>query len=219
MATAAPVQPAAPHRGIKALLIRHPLVFYFLIAYAGSWLVWMPMVLSEDGLGLLPYKVSPLLAQAAITIATFTGPFLSALIMTGMTEGRASIGRLVRRYVLWRVGFRWYLFVLVGIPAIMVVGTAILPGTLASFQGPTPRMLLIYPLFFVWVLFLGGPLGEETGWRGFALPRLQRLHGPLVGSLILGPLWAFWHFPLRSAAKPTKSDRPRPKQGRDPYSL
>jgi uncharacterized protein len=46
------------------------------------------------------------------------------------------------------------------------------------------------------VFFLGGPLAEEPGWRGFALPRLQRLHGPLVGSLILAPLWACWHLPL-----------------------
>jgi CAAX protease family protein len=45
-------------------------------------------------------------------------------------------------------------------------------------------------------IFLGGPLGEEPGWRSFALPRLQRLHGPLVGSLILGPIWAFWHLPI-----------------------
>jgi membrane protease YdiL (CAAX protease family) len=51
-------------------------------------------------------------------------------------------------------------------------------------------------ILFVFVFFLGGPLGEEPGWRGFALPRLQRLHGPLLGSLILGPLWALWHLPL-----------------------
>jgi CAAX protease family protein len=76
----------------------------------------------------------------------------------------------VGRYVLWRVGFRWYLFVLIGIPAILVVGTVVLPGTLASFQGPTPRMLLIYPLVFVYTVFLGGPLGEETGWRCYLSP-------------------------------------------------
>jgi CAAX protease family protein len=49
---------------------------------------------------------------------------------------------------------------------------------------------------YVYVLFLGGALGEEPGWRGFALPRLQTMHGPLLGSLILGPLWALWHLPL-----------------------
>jgi membrane protease YdiL (CAAX protease family) len=49
---------------------------------------------------------------------------------------------------------------------------------------------------FVTVFFIGGPFGEEPGWRGFALPRLQRRYGPLLGSLILGPLWALWHLPI-----------------------
>ena len=57
MATAAPVQPAAPHRGIKALLARHPLVSFFVLAYAGTWLFELPYVLSEDGLGSCPTAV------------------------------------------------------------------------------------------------------------------------------------------------------------------
>jgi membrane protease YdiL (CAAX protease family) len=55
-------------------------------------------------------------------------------------------------------------------------------------------MYLLGMVFYA--LFLGGPLGEEPGWRGFALPRLQSVHGPLLGTLILGPLWALWHLPL-----------------------
>ena len=56
MATAAPVEPAAPHRGLKALLARHPLVSFFVMAYAFSWIVWAPWVLGEnDGAG-LPYQ-------------------------------------------------------------------------------------------------------------------------------------------------------------------
>jgi membrane protease YdiL (CAAX protease family) len=116
--------------------------------------------------------------------------------MTGITEGREGVGRLLRRLVLWRVGFWWYLFAFLGIPAIMVLSVIFLPGVLASFQGlaalaPLPSLVL-----FVYVFFLGGPLGEEPGWRGFALPRLQRRYGPLIGSLILAPLWAFWHLPI-----------------------
>src|SRR5438094_6279455 len=195
MATAAPVQPDAPRRGIKALLARHPLVFYFIIAYAFSWLEEMPLVLSEDGAGLLSYR-SPLGLYATIAIASFVGPFLSAFIMTGITERREGVGRLLRQLVLWRVGLRWYLFALIGLPAIMVLSVIFLPGALASFQGlaalaPLPSLVL-----FVYVFFLGGPLGEKFGWRGFALPRLQRRYGPLVGSLILGTIWAFWHLPL-----------------------
>jgi uncharacterized protein len=71
-----------------------------------------------------------------------------------------------------------------------------LPGALASFQGLATLSPLPLLVLFVYVFFLGGPLGEEPGWRGFALPRLQRRYGPLVGSLILGPIWAFWHLPL-----------------------
>jgi membrane protease YdiL (CAAX protease family) len=166
------------------------------MAYAFTWLAaFMPLVLSEDGAGLLSYRW-PLGLYATIAIASFVGPFLSAFIMTGITEGREGVGRLVRQLVLWRVGFGWYLFALIGLPAIMVLSVIVLPGTLASFQGLATLSPLPLLVLFVYVFFLGGPLGEEPGWRGFALPRLQRRYGPLVGSLILGPIWAFWHLPL-----------------------
>ncbi len=195
MAAAVSVESDAPRRGIKALLAHYQLVFYFIIAYALAWLAEMPLVLSQDGAGLLSYR-SPLGLYATITVASFVGPFLSAFIMTGVTEGRQGIGRLLRHLVLWRVSFKWYLFALIGLPAIMVLSVIFLPGALASFQGlaglaPLPMLAL-----FVYVFFLGGPLGEEPGWRGFALPRLQRMYGPLVGSLILGAMWGFWHLPI-----------------------
>ena len=59
-----------------------------------------------------------------------------------------------------------------------------------------PSYLLTYLSAFVLTLIFGGPLFEKPGWRGFALPRMERLHGPLVGTLILGVLWALWHLPL-----------------------
>ncbi len=111
----------------EGLLARHPLVFFFLIAYAGSWLLEVPVALSETGTGLLPFTIPRPLLALAIAAATFLGPTLSAFIMTGVTEGRIGIRRLLRRYVLWRVGFRWYLFVLLGIPAIEVLGAIVLP--------------------------------------------------------------------------------------------
>src|ERR687889_358517 len=187
-----PVQSASPYKG---LLARHPLVFFFLIAYAGTWLVGLPYVLSEDGAGLLPFS-SPLLTWGLSPASVFLGPTLAAFIMTGITEGREGVGRFLRRFVLWRVGLGWYLFALVGIPVIAVLSVVVIPGVLGSFQGLGALAPLPLLGVFVYVLFLGGALGEEPGWRGFALPRLQSLHGPLVGSLILGPLWALWHLPL-----------------------
>jgi uncharacterized protein len=194
MATAAPMQPAAPHQGVLA---RHPLVFYSLIAYAGSWLVWLPLLLSEDGLGLLSFS-SPLGLLVTGGIGTFSGPALAAFVMTGVTEGREGIRRLLRSIVLWRVGLRWYLFVLLGIPVVLTLGAIVVPGILASFEPMEPLPLLMsYLVLFIYpALLIGGPLGEEPGWRGFALPRLQRRYGPLVGTLILAPLWAFWHVPI-----------------------
>ena len=188
----ASVQPASAQGG---LLAGHPLTSFFVMAFAFSWLVWSPWVLSEDGAGLLPYKLADAASGLLNAAAILLGPTLSGFIMTGVTEGRAGIRRLLRRIVLWRVGFRWYLFALIGVPVVMALGTLILPGGLASVLALGPGYVLSYLGSFVLVTILGGPLFEEPGWRGFALPRLQPLHGPLVGTLILGLLWALWHLP------------------------
>ena len=108
-------------------LAGHPLVFFFLIAYAAAWLVWAPVVLSETGAGLLTFTIPPHVVAGVIAAGTFA-PTLSAFIMTGITEGRVGIHRLLRRYVLWRVKFRWYAFVLLIIPASEVLGAIALPG-------------------------------------------------------------------------------------------
>ena len=191
-----PTADAPPHASPAGLLARHPLVFYFVIAYAGAWVLEVPVVLSQTGTGLLPYTLPRPVLALAIAAATFTGPTLSAFIMTNATEGRAGIRRLLRRYVLWRVHLRWYLFILLVIPASEVLGAIVVPGVLDSYQPLTLSLVLSYPGAFLSTFLLGGPLGEEPGWRGFALSRLQSLHGPLVGSLILGVLWALWHLPL-----------------------
>ena len=178
----------------EGLLTRHPLVCYFIIAYVGSWLLALPYVRFAHGAGLLPFRW-PVPFPVSATVIPFAGPFLAAFIMTGMTEGKAGIRRLLRRIVLWRVGLRWYLFALVGILVITVLGAVLLPGVLVSFRAPALSWVLTYSVSFVMAFFIGGPLGEEPGWRGFALPRLQQLYGPLVGTLLLGPLHVLWHLP------------------------
>jgi uncharacterized protein len=184
------------------LLARHPLLFYSIIAYAITWLAWLPFVLSREGGGYLPFT-SPIGDDLSLYIGSF-GPALAAFIVMGATEGRAGIHRLLQKMVLWRVGLRWYLFALLGVPALLALGTIVVPGNLASFKPMDPLSLLIdYLPFFVYpALLVGGPLGEEPGWRGFALPRLQRRYGPLVGSLILGLLWSPFHY-----SAPQKLDR------------
>jgi membrane protease YdiL (CAAX protease family) len=178
------------------LLARHPLTSFFVLAYALSWLGWSPWFLSQAGVGLLPYDGGPfstLLNVAALVL----GPTLSALVVTGATEGKDGVRRLLCRIVMWRVGFRWYAFVLLGIPAIVLASAVVVPGALASFDASAvPKVMFLYVTAGLFFLFAGGPFFEEIGWRGFALPRLQRLYGPLGGTLILGVLWALWHLPL-----------------------
>jgi membrane protease YdiL (CAAX protease family) len=191
--TTAPGQPASARQSVLA---RHPLVSFFVMAYAFSWLVWTPWVLGEDGAGLVPTKLSRAAGGYLNAAAILAGPTLSAFIMTATTEGRAGVRRLLGRYVLWRVGIRWYLFAIIGVPLIMLLGTVIVSGDQPNFGALSgPSYILSYLALFVLVFILGGPLLEEPGWRGFALPRLERLHGPLVGTLILGLLWALWHLP------------------------
>jgi uncharacterized protein len=173
------------------LLTRHPLVFYFLIAFSFSWLMFLPAVLTYyEILNLSPSMVG------VLGIAGLLGPVLSGFIMTAATEGGPGIRRLLGRVVLWRVGLVWYLFTLVGLPLVMVLATIIVrPGALESFQTLAPLSVLPYLGAFVFMVLIGGPLFEEPGWSGFALPRLQQLHGPLAGGLILGSFWALWHLP------------------------
>ena len=167
------------------MMRQHPLFFFFLMAYTFSWILLIPSVLSAWGI--LPGDFTVM-----FVLHTF-GPALAAIIMTGIVEGRAGLLSLRQRIRQWRAGWQWYLFSLVGIPALILFGIVVQPGALASFQGLTSRLLVSYPLTFVAVWFGGGPLGEEIGWRGFALPRMQPRFGPLWGTLLLGVLWTFWH--------------------------
>lgn len=165
------------------LLRRHPLFFYFLIAYVVTWgigLLWIALWHHE---------------QPFVEWLMGSGPIVSAFIMAAATEGKAGIGRLSRRLVLWRVGVPWYLLILIAIPVLQLLTLLILPAGQA-FVRYWLALLPVYPVSFIGILFLGGPFCEEPGWRGFALPRLQLRYGPLRGTLLLGVLWTFWHLPL-----------------------
>ena len=119
----------------------------------------------------------------------------AALLMTRITQGPAGVRRLLKRYAIWRVGPRWFLFAVAGLPVLKVLVGALLPGGDAALRAFLPGSLALYPAAYLSHLIFG-PLWEEAAWRGFALPRLQHRHGPLLGTLALGVLWAFWHLPV-----------------------
>jgi CAAX protease family protein len=186
-------QSTASSRSLRQVMRQHPLFFFFLMAYVFSWIVLIPYVLSVWVI--MPKFFSLPLGAAAFNLNPFLGPALAAFIMTGITEGKAGVLRLLHRFIQWRAGWQWYLFILLGIPALLLLGIIVLPGALASFHGLPSFFLVSYSVMFVVYFFLSGPLGEEPGWRGFALPRMQPRYGPLWGTLLLGILWGFWHLP------------------------
>ena len=167
---------------------QHPLFFFFLMAYAFSWIMVIPFILEEWGY--LPKAFS-----YTFILVPFVGPFLAAFSMTRLTEGKEGVLRLRRRMVQTRAGWQWYLFILLGIPALFLMAMFVIPGVRMGPNGIPPKFLVTYLVNFVIVALAGGPLGEEPGWRGFALPRLQTRYGALKGTLILGVVWTFWHLP------------------------
>ncbi|HLA24284.1 MAG TPA: type II CAAX endopeptidase family protein [bacterium] len=171
---------------------RYPLVAFFVLAFLFSWLVAVPLALQRGGVlpARLPYSLHYLMAF---------GPMLAALIVVGATEGRPALGRFLTRGFRLSVGWGWLTFALlaplaffgVGVVAAAVSGRAV-PGIHELGQvNFLPNLGL--GAWLLWILTSG--LGEETGWRGYALPRLQSRRSPLAASLILAVPWVLWHLP------------------------
>lgn len=194
------IQAAAPSDVIRPSRIsgwakRHPLVAYFVLAYALTWALIVPIMLSQRGLGI--FNLPDPLLLVLFLLSTFSGPLPAAFIMTSVLDGSTGRRQLLRRMFQRRVGLGWYLLVIAGYPLIFLVGLTI-------YSGAAPWIALIqkWPLIFTYYLPIAAigmifpSLGEEPGWRGFALPRLQLQYGPLSGSLILGVLHGLWHLPV-----------------------
>jgi len=168
---------------LTALMRRRPIIAFFALAYGISW----AMLLVLYGLLGLP--------AALVILLQTLGPTLAALVMAGLLEGPAGRRRLLARVRIWRVARRWYAFALVGIPAVCVLAALALPGAFVGLGDASAVKLVIEFLVFMAVGFFSGPLFEEPGWRGFALPRLQAQTGALRATLVLGALWSAWHLP------------------------
>jgi uncharacterized protein len=175
--------------GLVQTMRRHPLVSFFLLAYAVSWALWLPVLLFH----------LPTSSEISHTPTIYILPGIafgvtgSAFLMTALTQGNAGVRRLLQRFVLWRVGWQWYAVAILAIPLTEVLITLVLPGGQDALRALSPAALLLYAAAY-FSHFYFGPLFEEAGWRGFALPRLQHRYGPLVGTLILGFFWGVWHF-------------------------
>ena len=170
----------------QSVVRRHPLISFFVLTYAVAWLLWAPLVNFRDR---VPGPLGFVLVLLGSLVPSTVGVLFVALL-----RGHSGVRTLFRRLLHARIGLRWYLAVLaVTMLAPLAVGVTIL------FGGATPVVdnTIFGVLFlFAFSIFPGSAVGEELGWRGFALPRLQARHTALKSSLIIGILWGSWHLPL-----------------------
>ena len=190
--TAIAAPPTIEQKGIRGAIKRHPLISFFILANALSWLAWVPYILSNNGLGVWDYTFE--LGQiTGMLPGAYLGPLSAAFIVTLITGGRAGLRTWVGRLWRWRVRWHWYAIALLGVPAALIILGLFASG--GQIFAPTLATLAMYVPFLILQMITTG-LAEEPGWRDFALPRLQAKFGPMKSAFILGPLWALWHMPL-----------------------
>jgi membrane protease YdiL (CAAX protease family) len=175
-------RPVHDRTGLRAWVRRHRLISFIVLACALSW--WGEPLYA---FGVFPEPVFlPL------------GPLLGAVIVIGLAEGRPGFRDLGRRIVRWRVSWYWYAVAIAFPLAIRFVAA----GLNVAAGAPMPHWTSLawgsFALAFASRLVdpLNAPIGEEPGFRGFAVPRLQATRSPLVSTAILGALVSGWHLPL-----------------------
>ena len=184
---------------ISRWINKHSLSTFFVLAYALSWAVEVPLALKAQGVIQiqLPYSLHYLAAY---------GPMLASLIVTGLTSGSRGLRDLLGRMGKWKVNPGWWLVATAPLSLYLMIAAA-----LWLIQGEQIDLVALGTVDFLpslglaalpmWILTFG--IGEETGWRGFALPRLQRGRRALSATLILWVVWASWHLPLFFYSYPT----------------
>ena len=170
---------------------RFPTASFFVLAYTISWAFWIPILLSSA-------VVAP--GSSTTHFPGLLGPALAAIIVQAVCHGTAGLKELWRRMTLvsrpaprfWAYSLSPVGFLVIAFGVLLIRGTP-LPGVgeFARYSG-LPELGL--PIVVILAIVFSG-YGEELGWRGFALDRLQARFGPLGGALVLAALWAGWHLP------------------------
>ncbi len=163
-----------PHGRFRTAVDRHPLISFFVLAFALTWIT--------------------------VPVGTFmaAGPLIASLVVLGMTEGKPGIRALWQRVSHWRIGWQWYAVALavplaVGLVAGQV-NVALGASDIAFANLEVSAVLMMFALRMVLPVF--APVGEEPAWRGFALPRMQRARTPFAATVLLGVIVTAWHAPL-----------------------
>jgi membrane protease YdiL (CAAX protease family) len=189
MSTRTATPQPAPHSALRRLVARHPVAAFLVMVYTVCCAFALPPVRTR--LDILPFDL-PLWSS----LGTILGIALPAFLVMAAVGGRDGVCDLARRSLRWRVGARWYLVALLGVPVAVVLCVSAIFGL-----APLNALVDKWPLLFTEVLpqllllILLFNLAEEIGWTGFLQARLQDRHGPLKASVIGTVPLALWHLP------------------------
>jgi membrane protease YdiL (CAAX protease family) len=164
------------------------LILFGIISFGWAWSLWTT--------GVAVTAQAPAWSRVLLILAGF-GPSLAALLTVLIFVGWQGLGLWLRRCLVWRLGLSVYLLALISPLAVMI--TAL--GMDAAWSGVWPPLpaaghIGAFALQSALILVIGGPLGEEFGWRGYALPALTTRFGWRIAALSVGAVWGLWHLPL-----------------------
>lgn len=161
---------------------------FFALTFAWSWACWLlaPIVKTD----------SSYVSSALFFLGGF-GPGLAAVTLVAINGGRAGLRTWLKRCLHWRGNWGWMTLAFLSPLAVLTIAAAI-HMTLGGSLRPSPALshAALFVANFGLVFLAGGPLGEEFGWRGYALPAMQDRLGWRRASLVLGIVWGVWHLPL-----------------------
>jgi uncharacterized protein len=198
-ATAPATQTGGQVRSARSLST--PAIFtFFTLTFGWTWGLWaISSLIQSQAPGL----------RTGLFLASAFGPSFAAVAVIVVFDGIVGLRRWLGQCFRWRVGGRWYAVALLTPPLIMLAALGIyaaLGGAILT--SPVAGHIVMAIAQFPMIMLLGGPLGEEFGWRGFALPALTAKMGWRVASLVIGVVWGAWHVPLFFMAGTAQADLP-----------
>ena len=170
------------------LIKKYPVAAFYVVALLIGGVFTAPFI--ANYLGLIPPVPFIIIFVAAFSAS------LAGIIVTGVIGGWAGVKKLLGRFLIWRVGLGWWLAALL-LPAVAALGSVLLSGLFGGRRldvGQLQPLVMLIPLVLMKTIQAG--VGEEFGWRGFALPRLQSRYNALVASIIVGVMHGLWHWPM-----------------------
>ena len=179
---------------MKNFIKQHPVLSYYILVFSISWGGILALIGGPGNIPGAKEQAEKLFFPALIIM--FAGPFISGILMNFLVDGKEGLRQLVSRLGQWRAKGRWYAVAVLTGPLLVAAvlftlslfNQDFLPGIIT-----TKDKIGLLTLGLGWGLF-GGGLLEETGWTGFAIPKLRQRYSILSTGLIVGILWGVWHF-------------------------